>query len=143
MPGIDSLFDSLRAASSGLAAERVRIDTIAGNIANANTTRTAEGGAFRRRIVSFMPIERQLENGGTVGAGVRVSSVTRDYTTPMTTIKDPSHPDADADGYVQFPNVNSVREMADMMTAIRSYEANLKSQEVFLRMAQSALEMIR
>ena len=143
MTGIDRLFSGLRAASSGLAAERVRIDVIANNIANAGTTHTAAGGAYRRRIVSFEPIRQELDGKGMSGGGVRVSSITTDYQTPMEMHFDESHPDANADGYVEYPNVNSVREMADLMTAIRAYEANLKAQEVFSRMAQRALEMIR
>lgn len=140
MSGIDRLFDGMRAASTGLAAERIRIDIIADNIANSQTTSTPEGGAFRRRIVSFEPIERRDEDGG---SGVRVASVSRDWQTPMEVVRDPSHPDANAEGMVEYPNINSVREMADLMTAIRSYESNLKSQEVFMRMAQSALDLIR
>jgi flagellar basal-body rod protein FlgC len=143
MTGIDKLFGGLRAASSGLAAERVRIDVIADNIANAQTTHTSGGGAYRRRIVSFEPIRQEIAGKTVFAGGVRVSSVTTDYTTPMEMINDPTHPDANSEGMVEFPNVNSVREMADLMTAIRSYEANLKSQEVFSRMAQRALDMVR
>lgn len=134
MSGIDALFSGLRTASSGLAAERVRIDVIADNIANAQTTRVPGGGAFRRRVVHLEP---------SPGGGVRVSRVTADRTTPMELIHDPSHPDANEAGMVEYPNVNSVREMADLMSAVRAYEANLKSQEIYLRMAQRALEMIR
>lgn len=143
MSGIDSLFSGLRTASSSLVAERVRIDVIADNIANAQTTSTPDGGAYRRRVVEFEPILQQTIDGHASGGGVRVSRVVPDMATPMEMVLDPSHPDADADGMVEFPNVNAVREMADLMTAVRAYEANLKSQEIFLRMAQRALEMIR
>ena len=143
MTGIDNLFTGLRAASSGLAAERIRIDVISDNIANSGTTHTPGGGAYRRKVVSFEPIRQMLTDGGVIGGGVRVSSVTQDFTTPMEQVNDPSHPDANEAGMVEFPNVNSVREMADLMTAIRAYEANLKAQEVFSRMAQRALDMIR
>lgn len=142
MSGIDGLFSGLRTASSGLTAERVRIDVIADNIANSQTTRTADGGAYRRRIVHFEPLVRQ-RGGDEVGGGVRVSKISRDTATPMEMIHDPGHPDANEAGMVEYPNVNSIREMADLMTAIRSYEANLKSQELFMRMAQRALEMMR
>lgn len=143
MTGIDKLFSGMRAASSGLAAERVRIDVIAENLANAGTTRTSSGGAYRRKIVSFEPLRQQLEGSRMTGGGVRVSAVAQDFATPMEMIHDPSHPDANEEGMVEYPNVNGVREMADLMTAIRAYEANLKAQEVFTRMAQRALEMIR
>ena len=142
MSGIDGLFSGLRTASSGLTAERVRIDVIADNIANSQTTRTPEGGAFRRKVVHFEPLVRH-RNGKEVGGGVRVSKVSRDMETAMEMIHDPGHPDANEAGMVEYPNVNSIREMADLMTAIRSYEANLKSQELFMRMAQRALEMMR
>ncbi len=143
MTGIDSLFSGMRTASSGLAAERIRIDVIADNIANAQTTRTPEGGAFRRRVVHFEPLLQETLEGRARGGGVRVSRVVRDMTTPMESLLDPSHPDANADGMVEYPNINSVREMADLMTAVRAYEANIESQQIFLRMAQRALEMIR
>ncbi len=143
MSGIDSLFSGLRTASSGLAAERVRIDTIADNISNAQTTHTPDGGAFRRKVVHFEPIPQTVRNGRARGGGVRIRHVARDMSTPMEMIHDPGHPDANEAGMVEFPNVNSVREMADLMTAVRAYEANLKSQEIFMRMAQRALEMIR
>lgn len=143
MTGIDNLFTGLRSASSGLAAERVRIDVISDNIANANTTHGPGGGAYRRKVVSFEPILQKVEGSSVSGGGVRVSSVATDFVTPLEHIFEPGHPDADADGMVAYPNVNSVREMADLMTAIRAYEANLKAQEVFGRMAQRALDMIR
>ena len=143
MSGIDKFFSGMRTASSALSAERVRIDVIANNIANSQVTDTPEGGAFRRRIVSFRPIEQKVEGEKVSGGGVYVSDISSDYVTPMELIHEPDHPDADEEGMVEYPNVNSVREMADMMTAIRSYEANLKAQEVFMRMAQRSLEMLR
>ena len=143
MSGIDKIFSGMRTASSALSAERVRIDVIANNIANSQITNTPEGGAFRRRIVSFSPIEQKVEGDKVSGGGVYVSDITSDFVTPMELIHEPDHPDANEDGMVEYPNVNSVREMADMMTAIRSYEANLKAQEVFMRMAQRSLEMLR
>lgn len=143
MSGIENIFRGMRTASSGLAAERVRIDVIANNIANSKVTRTPDGGAFRRRIVSFRPIEQKVNGNKVAGGGVYVSDISKDYVTPMELIREPEHPDADENGNVEYPNVNAVREMADMMTAIRGYEANLKAQEVFMRMAQRSLDLLR
>ena len=144
MSGIGNIFSGMRTASSGLSAERARIDVIANNIANSQVTRTPDGGgAFRRKIVSFKPLPQKVENGRLQGGGVYVSSITPDYVTPMELLNEPEHPDANEDGIVEYPNINSVREMADMMTAIRAYEANLKAQEVFMRMAQKSLELLR
>lgn len=143
MSGIPRLFSGLRAASSGLTAERIRIDVIAHNIANAQTTRTPQGGPFRRQIVHLEPVQQDVRDGRATGGGVRVARVVADEATPFELVHDPGHPDANADGMVELPNVDAVREMADLMTAVRAYEANLKSQEIFLRMAQRALEMVR
>ena len=143
MSGIGNIFSGMRTASSGLSAERARIDVIANNIANSQVTRTPGGGAFRRKIVSFKPLPQEVVNGRLQGGGVYVSSITPDYVTQMELLNEPEHPDANAEGIVEYPNINSVREMADMMTAIRAYEANLKAQEVFMRMAQRSLDLLR
>jgi len=143
MSGIGNIFSGMRTASSGLSAERTRIDVIANNIANSQVTRTPGGGAFRRKIVSFKPLPQKVVNGRLQGGGVYVSSITPDYVTQMELLNEPEHPDANEEGIVEYPNVNSIREMADMMTAIRAYEANLKAQEVFMRMAQRSLELLR
>ncbi len=141
MDGINKLFSAMNASASGLSAERVRIDVIARNIANASTTRTPEGGPYRRQLVHFEPILERLADGSLTAAGVRVSEVSNDVRTPFERIYDPGHPDADGTGYVSMPNVNTTREMADLITAVRAYEANLSVQESFLQMAERALRM--
>ena len=130
------MFTSINIAATGLAVERLRTDVIADNIANASTTRTAEGGPFKRSRVVLRPIvdqpyfrlpflPRQWDNGA--GDGVRVSSIEKDDAPPRL-IYDPTHPDAiksgDMTGYVEKPNVNIVTEMVDMIAASRAYEAN-------------------
>lgn len=141
MSGIDRLFSGMRASSSGLAAERVRIDTVAKNIANANTTHTPDGGPYRRQVVHFAPLLERAAHGGREVKGVKVTSVGGDFTTPMERIFDPKHPDADAGGWVSMPNVNTTTEMVDLITATRSYEANMTAQEMFVSMAERALRL--
>ena len=143
------LFTSIHIAASGMAAERLRTDVISENIANASTTRTQEGGAFRRsRVVlaqkepgldwrnPFIPSD--IERGP--GKGVRVMGVEKD-SADMRMVYDPTHPDAIKSGpkagYVEYPNVNIVTEMVDLISASRSYEANSSviqgSKEMFMR----------
>jgi flagellar basal-body rod protein FlgC len=131
------VFSSINTASSGLTAQRLRLDVIADNIANANTTRTTEGGPFRRSRTIFRPRVSQpywrspilpsyLQDA--VGQGVRVSKIQKDFDSQPRLVYDPTHPDAIRSGpragYVEFPNVNIVNEMVDMIAASRSYEAN-------------------
>ena len=141
MDGISSFFGGFRAAASGLSAERARVDVIARNIANAQTTYTPEGGPYRREVLRFAPILERLSDGSTRTQGVRVLGVERDADTPFERIHDPDHPDADAEGFVLMPNVNTAREMADLITAMRAYEANASVQENFVQMAERALRM--
>ena len=144
MSTIRNLFSGLRASSSGTTAERARIDVITRNIANAQTTRMPGHDTptpYQRQQVSFEPILRRLANGQDVVEGVRVSSIEPDTATAFEEIYDPGHPDADARGVVRMPNVNATREMADLITAVRAYEANIKAQENFIRMAESALRL--
>jgi flagellar basal-body rod protein FlgC len=143
MSGIDKLFSGLRAASSGMSAERVRIDTVAKNIANANTTRTPDGGPYRRQLVHFAPLLARAENGKNEVTGVRVSKIVSDEVTPLPRIFDPAHVDADAEGYVTLPNVNPVMEMADLISSTRAYEANVSAQEQFVAMAERALRLVQ
>lgn len=143
MSGLDRLFTGMRASSSGLSAERTRIDVIAENIANANTTRMPNGGPYRRKVVHFEPLLEREGAKHVARGGVRVTGVHTDTTTPTELVFDPSHPDADADGMVEMPNVNTVREMADLITAMRAYESNLAAQENFVRMAERALQLLR
>jgi flagellar basal-body rod protein FlgC len=144
MDGIQNLFSGFRASASGMTAERVRMDVISKNLANAQTTRMpGEGDArpYRRQVVHFAPILKELEGGQTDVRGVRVTEISGDFDSPFEEVYDPTHPDAGDDGVVRMPNVNTMKEMADLMTAVRSYEANLKSQDTFVKMAERALRM--
>lgn len=129
------IFRSLDIAGSGLTANRLWMDTISGNLANVNTTRTQSGGPYQRRVPVFH--ERMMEaiddrdyrlRNGWFGhyrsSGVRVTEIVEDNTPPRLAYQ-PDHPDANADGYVAYPNVNVVKEMVDLMVASRAYEANL------------------
>ena len=138
---LDRVFRSMRIAGSSLNAERSRIDTITKNIANARTTKVPETGMpYQREELSFMPIMQRMVGGGEEFAGVRVAEVLKDDA-PFDEVYDPSHPDADDRGVVLYPNVNTMKEMADLVTAVRSYEANLSVQDTFDQMAQRALRM--
>lgn len=116
------LISTLRVSSSGLSAERLRMDLIADNLANANTTRTPDGQPYRRKVAIFQPITPSPSMPG----GVRVAQIAED-TTPPRLVYEPGHPDADANGYVAYPNVDIVHEMVDMITASRAYEANIQA----------------
>jgi flagellar basal-body rod protein FlgC len=142
MNAIERLFSGMRISSGGLLAERARIDVIAENIANARTTRTPEGGPYRRKLVVFEPLLAD-EGDSAVPSGVALPRVIEDRRTPYELVLDPSHPDARADGMVELPNVNTVMEMADLITALRAYEANLTAQQTFVQMAERALELVR
>ncbi len=140
------LFGAIDAAASGLTAERLRMDVISNNIANANTTRTAEGGPYQRQMVVFQPRDSQtafsqvLSQQMSAGNGVRVVGITRDNS-PARTIFDPHHPDANKEGYVEMPNITIVSEMVDMITATRAYEANVTAVNAAKSMAMKALEI--
>lgn len=139
-----SFFDSLHASASGLTAQRLRMDLISNNLANANSTRTKEGGAYRRQMVTFESREvlgRDLE-GRThkTPLGVRATKIHEDQS-PFRMVYDPEHSDANLDGYVAFPNVNIVQEMTDMISATRSYEANVTVINSVKGMAAKALEI--
>ena len=144
MTNLGDVFRGFRISSSGLSAERTRINVIASNIANAHTTRmpgSEEPAPYQRQVVHFEPVlDRHAQ--GTTPMGVRVVEVSNDNDTPFEEINDPSHPDA-VDGVVRYPNVNATKEMADLITAMCSYEANLKAQESFVRMAERALRIAR
>lgn len=141
MEGVSKLFSGMRIAATGMSAERIRIDTVARNIANSTVTRTAEGGPYKRQVVEFEPILLRQADGRDVNAGVRVRGVTNDELSSFERIHDPGHPDADKNGWVTYPNVNATREMADLITAVRAYEANIDVQENFVRMADRALRL--
>ena len=143
MDPLRKLFSGMRISASGLEAERTRMDVIARNIAHAQTTHMPDGsGPYRRQVAHFGTVMRRALGGGQpeVG-GVEVLGIRPDMTTPFETLVDPGHPDADANGLVRMPNVNAMHEMADMITAVRAYEANLNIQKSFERMAQRALRL--
>ncbi len=151
------MFDSINIASTGLSAQRLKMDVISNNIANATSTRTTEGdGPYHRRRVVMQPINMRtrwrsamypfgLRTGE--GKGVRVSRIERDDTTPLRIVYDPGHPDAikigDKAGYVQYPNVNPVTEMVDMIVASRAYEANAQIINGEKSMFQSTMGLLR
>ena len=134
----------LQVSASGLSAERTRLQTTSQNIANARITRTPEGGPYRRKVVYFEPLMKQaFLRGKEMPHGVGVPRVGRDHSSDFVRIHEPGHPDADADQMVHYPNVNTVVEMADLVTSMRAYEANLAAQQGFVQMAQRALELLR
>ncbi len=144
------MFTSFDINASGLTAQRYRMDTIAENVANANTTRTKEGGPYVRKIVTFeekgkqTPFSRVLDgamDGGYSGKGVKVSGVYQDNVTEMNMVYDPSHPDADENGYVTYPNVNIITEMTNLIDATRMYEANATAFTASKSMALKGLEI--
>jgi flagellar basal-body rod protein FlgC len=122
----------LRISASGLAAQHQRLDAIATNIANAETTRTADGGPYQRKVVGLAP---SLD-----GLGVRVTGLQAD-TSQGQLVYDPGHPDADATGYVRYPNVDVPTEMVDLMVARRTYEANATVFQVAKAMLRRALDI--
>lgn len=141
------LFQAFNISASGMTAERFRTDIIAQNIANVNTTSTKGGTPYRRKIVTFprkCHTFSQIYSSSkkaAVGNGVKVSSVTSDYSTDFIKEYDPSNPDADADGYVSYPNVNTVTEMTNLIDATRAYEANATAFEASKSMAQNGLQI--
>lgn len=147
-----SMFKAIESSASGLTAERLRMDVISNNIANANTTRTEQGGAYKRKVVIFEPrdennvsfftklLEGKLQDKPQAGEGVRAVRIAEDNS-PGKTIYDPAHPDANADGYVEMPNLNIVSEMVDMITASRAYEANVTAINTAKSMASRALDI--
>lgn len=136
------IFDTFRISASGLTAERLRMDTIANNLANAETTQTEEGGPYKRQTVIFAAVDGEKKQGKQVGRGVRVVGVAADPTEPRL-VYNPQHPDSDSEGYVRMPNVNVVTEMVDLITATRAYEANITAINSAKSMALKALEIGR
>lgn len=143
-----SLFQSFDINASGMTAQRFRMDVISENVANVNTTRTSDGTPYTRKIVTFAEkdvtsFSKVLSNTreAYVGNGVKVYSVTEDTESDYIKKYDPSHPDADEDGYVSYPNVNTVTEMTNMIDASRSYEANVTAFQTSKAMAMKGLEL--
>lgn len=148
------LSNSLHISASGLTAERLRLDVISNNIANANTTRTANGQPYRRQEVVFAareasPFAAILANARSgskscaSGSGVNVTAVQPDMQHDFKMIYEPGHPDADARGYVRMPNVEPITEMVDMISATRAYEAGVTAINSAKQMEQKALEIGR
>jgi flagellar basal-body rod protein FlgC len=135
---INQIFDI---AGSGLAAQRLRVELIASNIANSETTRTPEGGPFRRREAVFQSQDQGFGDA-LAATGVQVAGI-RTSQAPFITRYQPGHPDADANGMVKYPNVDPVEEMVDLTEASRSYDANIASVRAAKGMAASALEILR
>lgn len=145
---MDPLDQAMMISSSALLAERTRMNLVSSNLANANSTRTAEGGPYRRKDAVFAAVPPDagrfaamldgMRSGNS--RGVQVVQIVED-TNPPQLRYDPSHPDANAQGYVAYPNVNVVEEMADMMTATRAYEANVTAMKAGMDMQMKTLQL--
>lgn len=142
---MNDVFKGMRISASGLTAERLRMDTIASNIANASTTRGENGQPYIRKIAVFQEsLQQELDK--TTGTykdnfkGVKAVGIVDD-SSPLRRVYDPAHPDADQEGYVTMPNVNILNEMADMIASTRAYEANVNSMNAIKNMFSKALEI--
>jgi len=138
------LFTAMEVSASGLAAQRTRMNVASSNLANASTTRTADGGAYRRKnvVLTSQPVPDTVAGPtGTASSGVRAVEVSEivDDPAPPRLEYDPGHPDADADGYVAYPNINVVEEMVDMITASRAYQAGITAMGTAVAMAERAI----
>jgi flagellar basal-body rod protein FlgC len=133
--------DIFKVSSSALESQRVRMNTIASNLANAQTTRTGNGGPYVKKDVVFqtMPVKAKADRSLD---GVKVSGIVED-TKPPIVIYDPGHPDADENGNVSMPNINVIEEMVNMMMAFRAYEANVRAFNTSKGMYQKSLELGR
>lgn len=145
---MDLLSSTFAISASALRAERIRLDTVATNLANANTTQTVEGGPYRRKLVLFAA--KSLDDFGQIlddlgraarPAGVDVRDVVEDASPPRM-VWDPAHPDANPEGYVAYPNVDPILEMVDLQAATRAYEANVQVVNATRRMSDAALAII-
>jgi flagellar basal-body rod protein FlgC len=159
-------YDSIEISASGMSAERLAMDVIANNLANANTTRTPEGGSFKRQLIVFAQKQEASQaadpfdpipndeissssspdpTGGDPNgsrAGVQVVSIVPD-TSPDRLVYDPTHPDADAQGYVHMPNIDVVKEMVDMIAASRAYQANVTAIQEARAQGSAALGLLK
>jgi flagellar basal-body rod protein FlgC len=142
-------FDAMAVSSSAMTAERTRMNLISSNLANAGTTRTLEGGPYKRKDAVFTAVPAETTFSAALkrlnspaAGGVEVSMIIED-TSPPRLQYDPTHPDADPQGYVAMPNVNFVEEMTDMITASRAYEANITAAQASKSMALKTLELGR
>ena len=141
-----SLFSALSVSASGMSAQRTRAELLVENLANAETTRTPEGGPYRRKDAVFMP-ESQFSPFSTIfqnetGTGVAVSEITVDQRDPERRYM-PGHPDADPEGYVGFPRMSPAEEMVDLMGASRGYSANVAAMSAVKDMLQKSIDLLR
>lgn len=145
-----SIFSAFNVNASGMTAQRYRMDIISENVANADTTRTQDGTPYRRKVVTFEQKGATAKTFSSFlgqasnrydGQGVRVRKVSEDTWTQMNMVYDPSHPDADENGYVTYPNVNIVTEMTNLIDASRSFEANATAFNASKSMAMKGLEI--
>ena len=149
------LFDALNISGSGLSAERLRMDVVAENLANAQTTKDASGQPYKRKEVVLQEIGTggfgaalagamgsRAANADSAGGGVQVAGIVQDSTAGKM-VYDPGHPDANAQGYVQMPNVEPVTEMVDLITASRSYEADVTAMQTAKQMFSKTLDLLR
>jgi len=142
---VDGNLNALEISATGLAAQRIRLNVVAENLANAETTRTADGGPYRRKLVVFGAEAADTFGAALDAAGassVKVLSI-EESGEPARMIHQPSHPDANAEGYVMLPNVNPLLEMVDLLAASRAYEANVTAVQAAKSMANKALEIGR
>ena len=130
-------FNSMEVSASGLTAQRTRMNVASSNLANVSTTRTADGGPYKRKDVV---LAAQSGEPGTGVHGVEVANIQDDQAPPRMEY-DPGHPDADAKGYVAYPNVNMVEEMVDMITASRAYEAGITALDTAVSLAERAISI--
>jgi len=144
-----SLFSSLSVSASGMSAQRTRAEILVENIANAETTRTAEGGPYRRRDVVFQsspvasPFSSVLDSEfATAEQGVAVADIVTDNSAPERRYM-PGHPDADKDGYVSLPKINPAEDMVDLVGASRNYEANVSAISAVKNMIQSSIDLLK
>jgi flagellar basal-body rod protein FlgC len=145
-----SIFDALNISASGLTAQRLRMDVTSANLANAQSTRTPEGGPYRRQVVvlqessgdgSFAGALTGALGGGGEPAGVEVAAITPD-TTPLRQVYEPGNPEANAQGYVEMPNVNPVEEMTDLIDSSRSYQANVTAMQTTKQVFSKTIELL-
>lgn len=146
-----SMFSAFNINASGMTAQRYRMDVISENVANATTTRTEDGTPYRRKVVTFAQKGDQTSfssvlgsvssNRGYSGQGVKVDGLHEDTETEMNMVYDPSHPDADENGYVTYPNVNIIMEMTNLIDASRAYEANATAFNASKSMALQGLQL--
>lgn len=134
---MESMFIPLMVSATALEAQKVRLNVIASNIANVNSTKTADGGPYRRKDVVFQSF---LYDATSVG--VDIPQVVEDQR-PFRTVFNPSHPDADKDGYVSYPNINTIEEMVNLMTASNAYQANLTMISSYKEMYMKALDLLK